>query len=165
LVDGPSPQPVIVDSRGRTPLTARLWQHAKPPWIASALGQDQTGPIDALAAAGASILPTPLHNGQLDLAHLLDQLGARGVRSLMVEGGATIISTLLSRRLVDYAVITVSPRFLGGTTVTNGASGLARAMPTLTNTSYTPSGNNLRVWGDGNYNCQPAEGHMTAAQV
>lgn len=165
LVDGPSPQPVIVDSRGRTPLTARLWQHAKPPWIASALGQDQTGPIDALAAAGASILPTPLHNGQLDLAHLLDQLGARGVRSLMVEGGATIISTLLSRRLVDYAVITVSPRFLGGTTVTNGASGLARAMPTLTNTAYTPSGDDLLVWGDVTYASQPANGHLPAAQV
>jgi 3,4-dihydroxy 2-butanone 4-phosphate synthase/GTP cyclohydrolase II len=32
----------------------------------------------------------------------------------MVEGGATVINSFLQSRLVDYCVITVVPKFIGG---------------------------------------------------
>ena len=32
----------------------------------------------------------------------------------MVEGGATVINSFLQSRLVDYCVITVVPRLIGG---------------------------------------------------
>ena len=36
------------------------------------------------------------------------------VGSLMVEGGAGILSSFLAERLADQVVVTISPRFVGG---------------------------------------------------
>ena len=69
----------------------------------------------ALESRGAQLLAAPtLPNGWVDLAALLRTLKTRGINRLMVEGGAQIITSFLRERLVDYAVVTVAPLFLGG---------------------------------------------------
>lgn len=167
LIEGPSPRPIIVDSRGRTPRDARLWQHSKSPWIAT--GLEQTQEITALAERGAHIFPTPQHNNRLDLAHLFDHLGANGLRSVMVEGGAAIISNLLAYALVDYAIITIAPRFLRGTAVLDNTldntGDPAQTEPALANTHYTPCGEDLLVWGDVIYPGVHTNGRLSAVQV
>jgi riboflavin biosynthesis pyrimidine reductase len=40
---------------------------------------------------------------------MLQQLGERGINSLMVEGGSRIITNFLLERLVDFLVLTVAP--------------------------------------------------------
>ncbi|HTA21134.1 MAG TPA: dihydrofolate reductase family protein, partial [Polyangia bacterium] len=50
----------------------------------------------------------------VDLRALLDALGAAGVKRLMVEGGARVLTSFLGAALGDYAIVTVAPRFLGG---------------------------------------------------
>ncbi len=49
-----------------------------------------------------------------DLAASLRALRARGIRSLLVEGGATLASALLDEELVDRLVIFQAPIVLGG---------------------------------------------------
>ena len=47
---------------------------------------------------------------------ILAELYARGIRSVMVEGGGTVINSLLSAvndKLVDSVIITVAPIWLG----------------------------------------------------
>jgi 3,4-dihydroxy 2-butanone 4-phosphate synthase/GTP cyclohydrolase II len=52
--------------------------------------------------------------GHVNLTALLEQLGTLGIRSVMVEGGARIITSFLAERLVDHIVLTVAPRLVGG---------------------------------------------------
>jgi GTP cyclohydrolase II len=88
LVPGKSPQPVVVDSLLRTPLQARLFNGVPPraAWIAATDAADETRRV-GLEARGARVLRVPAWaNGWVDLP----------------------------ARLVDYAVVTVTPRFLGG---------------------------------------------------
>ncbi|MEZ4830589.1 MAG: dihydrofolate reductase family protein [Caldilineaceae bacterium] len=58
-------------------------------------------------------LPTTAQ-GQVDLDALFAELGRRGVQSVMVEGGAQIITSLWQQKLAHVAVITIAPILLGG---------------------------------------------------
>jgi len=120
LADGPSPQPVIVDSHVRTPSEAKLLSGAaRPVWIAAAKpnggNAEQEARVARIQTDGRRVFECPaLPNGWVDLAALLGCLGAAGVEHVMVEGGARIISSFLAARLVDYALVTIAPQFLGG---------------------------------------------------
>jgi GTP cyclohydrolase II len=118
LVSGRSPQPVVVDSKLRTPAKARFLNngngHSRVAWIAATEDADDKRRA-RLEARGARVLRLPAWaNGWVDLAALLRRLAAQGISHLMVEGGAKIITSFLRARLVDYAVITVAPCLMGG---------------------------------------------------
>jgi riboflavin-specific deaminase-like protein len=50
----------------------------------------------------------------LDLQDVLRQLKKRyGIQSVMVEGGASVISSFVRERLVDFQCVTISPKLLG----------------------------------------------------
>jgi GTP cyclohydrolase II len=114
-VNGKSPRPVIVDGRLRFPADAHaLRQHRKMPWIATAEEPD-TAREQALVKAGVKVLHIPFdRDGLIDLTLLLMQLRELKIRSLMVEGGAQIITSFLKHRLVDQLVLTVAPVYIGG---------------------------------------------------
>jgi 3,4-dihydroxy 2-butanone 4-phosphate synthase/GTP cyclohydrolase II len=115
LVPGANPQPVVLDSRLRFPLYAHLLrQNGQPPWIATSQQADPER-REVLTKAGARILPLPTGpEGWIDLAALLTRLGDLGIKTLMVEGGAQIITSFLAARLVDQIVITIAPLLVGG---------------------------------------------------
>jgi len=115
LVPGTNPQPVVLDSRLRFPLYAQLLrQNGQPPWIATSQQADPERQ-EVLTRAGARILPLPTGpEGWIDLAALLNRLAELGINTLMVEGGAQIITSFLAARLVDQVVITIAPILVGG---------------------------------------------------
>lgn len=115
LVEGQSPQPIILDSRLRTPPNARLIaSHPRPAWIATAEPAEPARRA-ALEAAGATLLFLPQDkNGGVALTSLLDCLAQRGVSRLMVEGGAQVITSFLASGLVDVLCVTIAPVLLGG---------------------------------------------------
>lgn len=115
LVNGPHPQPIILDSSLRFPLTARLLKRpGAPPWIFTAESASPTRQTE-LEQAGARVFRLPQHaDNTLDLAALLDCLHRLDFHSLMVEGGARVISSFLQARLADYLVMTLVPVFVGG---------------------------------------------------
>lgn len=147
-VGGPHPRPVVLDSRLRCPPGARLFDHPRRPIVAGA------APLDAdrregLAQAGAEVLGLPAGaDGRVDLAALMATLAARGIASLMVEGGAEAITAFLRCRWVDYAVVTVAPVLAGGYHAV-GDLGAASwgALPRLREVTYHPAGEDLTVWG------------------
>lgn len=115
LVEGPSPRPVVVDSRLVCPLDARLLQRRASVLFASTLPSAEKQ--RALEARGAEIwtLPAwPRTEGWVDLPRLLGRLHEAGVRRVMVEGGARILTSFLWAGLADYAVMTLAPQWLGG---------------------------------------------------
>jgi GTP cyclohydrolase II len=148
LVDGKSPQPVIVDSRLRFPPYAELLRPGRAPWIATSHEADPQRQ-EALEAAGARVLRLPGQNGWVDLTSLLDHLGQQGVNLLMVEGGAQIISSFLASRLVDQVVLTIAPLLVGGLRVVDhqGPFPLQR-FPRLRHLSYQQLGDDLVLRGE-----------------
>jgi GTP cyclohydrolase II len=148
LVAGDDPQPVVVDSRLRFPPYAKLLKASRGPWIAT--GEDADAERQqALEAAGARILRVPGSNGWVDLAALLDHLGSRGINSLMVEGGAQIITSFFASRLVDQVVLTIAPLLVGGLRVMDRLGySPRRRFPRLTNLSYQQLGDDLVLRGE-----------------
>lgn len=78
-------------------------------------GPDDTEPLRIVlgrAPEGAAIHPCLELDG--DLGAVLDDLGARGVLHLMVEGGAGVAHAFHAARLVDRYVVYVAPTLFGG---------------------------------------------------
>lgn len=144
LVEGPSPQPVIVDSHLRMPLDARIWSHPKAPWIATL--DSTTSAAQFLRERGARLLQLPsTPDGRVDLPALFALLGDSGIGSVMVEGGASIIANLIRQQLADYAVVTIAPRYLPGLRVTSHTS---QATAAIHEAEYTQAGSDIIVWGE-----------------
>jgi riboflavin biosynthesis pyrimidine reductase len=51
--------------------------------------------------------------GRIDLKGLLSALGKRSVTSLLIEGGAAVITTVLKEALADRLVVVVAPKIIG----------------------------------------------------
>lgn len=150
LVEGKNPQPIVADSRLRFPLSANLLcQHPLSPWIAAG-EQADAGRQAVLEAAGARVLRVPMNpRGQVNLTALLERLGALGIRSVMVEGGARIITSFLAERLVDHMVLTVAPRLVGGIrAIRRFAHADAVHFPRLRNLRYQWLEDDLVLWCD-----------------
>ena len=152
LVDGQDPQPVVVDSRLRLPAYAHLLRNGRSLWIATGDQADPERQV-ALEAAGARVFRLPGSNGWVDLAALLAHLGQLGIRSLMVEGGAQIITSFLASRLVDQVVVTIAPLLVGGLRVLHGL-GYSRPIqfPRLRHLSYQALGDDLVLRGEPDWN-------------
>jgi 3,4-dihydroxy 2-butanone 4-phosphate synthase/GTP cyclohydrolase II len=114
LASGEDPRPIVVDSKLRIPRDARLLENGRGAWLATTEAAD-VGSETELESRGARVLRlSALENGWVDLDALLERLAMQGVRHVLVEGGARILTSFLEAKLVDYLVITISPRFVGG---------------------------------------------------
>ena len=142
---GDDPRPVVLDSGLRFPLDAQLLGQTLKPWIVCASGAD-AGKRAALEAAGAEVLEVGAGAAGLDLGAVLAELGARGVRSLMVEGGARVIQTFLAAGMVDWALITIAPLFIGGLKALEERLPGA-AYPRLVEPGMEQVGEDVIIWG------------------
>jgi len=112
---GDDPQPVILDSRLRFPCGARLMKHPSHRPIIVTTDRAPQAKATRLATLGACVQRVaPSADGRVDLDSALDRLAALGLRSVMVEGGAQVIRSILAARLVDYCIVTIAPTLLGG---------------------------------------------------
>ncbi len=149
LVAGKNPQPVVVDSRLRSPLKARLLRPpCVPPIIATTEGASAIRE-KRLLAAGADVARLPSQpDGLVDLHMLLRHLYELGIRSLMVEGGAGVITNFLACQLVDQMVITIAPQFVGGLSAIQPSLPKTLGSSKLTNVRYESFAGDLVVYAE-----------------
>ncbi len=102
-----APLRIVFDRRARLPLDSALVRTAHDTPVLSVTDGSASLAESALAGAGVRILPSP------DLASALAALRLRGVRHLVVEGGATIASAFMADGLVDHLIIFQAPVILG----------------------------------------------------
>jgi len=147
LVKGPNPEAIIVDSRLRTPANARIFDHHKRTWLATTTNAAPAE--DAYTPQGGRLIMTNQdEDGRVDLKTLLAELGRAGMCSIMVEGGAAVLSSFLRQGLADYAVVTVSPLLLGGLhAMQDIGAGEPPSFPHLTGVMRTEAGDDLILWG------------------
>ena len=145
------PLRVVVDSHCRTPAAARLLQQPGGAAIATLLSSPDPR-IDQLAQAGAEVLTLPAClDGRVGLKDLLAELGRRGVVSLLVEGGGTLLGSLFDHALVDKVFAFIAPVVIGGKAAVSpvegrGAESMAQALQ-IQRAALTPVGPDWLIAG------------------
>jgi len=111
---GRDPVRVVVDSSLAIPLDSRLLnlESPSPTVVATIAGDGALG--DGLRALGAEVLQCRARNGRVDLNDLFALLGARGIQSVLLEGGATLAGEALRLGLIDKFLLFYAPKLLGG---------------------------------------------------
>ena len=110
-----NPLRIVVDTHLRTPKNARvLAQDSSSNTLIAVSSDVPAEDRKRFQRKGVSILPCPTRTGMIDLGALMNILGSMSVTSIMVEGGASIIGSMLRERLVDKFFIFNSPKILGG---------------------------------------------------
>jgi diaminohydroxyphosphoribosylaminopyrimidine deaminase/5-amino-6-(5-phosphoribosylamino)uracil reductase len=111
---GRDPVRIILDSRARIPLNARVLtqQSEAPTLIASTCGAPPEK-VAALRQAGAEVLI--VNDGpKVDLGELMKILGGRGIASVLIEGGAGVHGSAFSAQIVDKVAWFIAPKIIGG---------------------------------------------------
>ncbi len=107
-VAGPNPARVVVDPGGRLPNTAKLLTaDGVRRLIVTATGTSPPVP------AGVELVTIPKTDGQIAPAAILSALAERGLRRVLIEGGADTVSRFLAARCLDRLHVVVAPIILG----------------------------------------------------
>ena len=102
---GRNPLRVVLDSDGKTPDRAHVLDGTAPTLIVTSDACERTFRRADVLRCGKD---------DVDLDALLERLAERGVRTLMVEGGSTVIWSFLRRGLADELKVFVGSTVLGG---------------------------------------------------
>jgi 5-amino-6-(5-phosphoribosylamino)uracil reductase/diaminohydroxyphosphoribosylaminopyrimidine deaminase/5-amino-6-(5-phosphoribosylamino)uracil reductase len=152
LVQGRNPIRVIIDGRLRIPDDAAVIQPdmAAGTWIICGPDADVIR-RRALTHRGVIVLPVAADPfmGGVHLTQALTVLGHRGIRSVMLEGGSRLITSMVRTRLVDRVAITIAPKLLGAGTSAIGDIGITTMADALTLTSVQSHRLDDDIWIEG----------------
>lgn len=109
-VHGPHPRRVVLSGTGSVLRTARALQLFTGPGCDVLVGAPHAGPS---TASSVRLVPVPAVEGCMAPTAVLEQLAARGIHSIYLEGGANTLSSFLAARCVDVLQVHVAPRVLG----------------------------------------------------
>jgi len=77
---------------------------------------------------------------------LIKLLSEKQIGSVMVEGGARVITSFINRQLVDQFIITISPKLLGGLPVVDQRGiGIKPYLP-MNQIDYQRLGDDMVLW-------------------
>ncbi len=115
------PVRVVVSRRLDLPTDCTLTRTANevPVWLCHCA--DAKSRFVPWAAAGVTLLPCGVTNGQVDLASALAQLAENGLTRVFCEGGGTLAASLLHANLVDELIVFSAGMAIGA----EGTPGLA----------------------------------------
>jgi riboflavin-specific deaminase-like protein len=124
MVAGASPVRVVLDSTLRTPPTARVLDDDATTII---FATDQASPErrEELRSRQVAVRTVPAGPSGVDLEAVLKDLRVSGVRSLLVEGGARVITAMLAAGVADRLIVAVAPTIVGTGTEAIGDLGIA----------------------------------------
>jgi diaminohydroxyphosphoribosylaminopyrimidine deaminase/5-amino-6-(5-phosphoribosylamino)uracil reductase len=106
---------MVLDTRLRLPPGSRLASSSRPSAPVVVLsGAAAPARRRRLEAVGVEVVTVPLRRGRVSLVAALEALRARGLGSLMVEGGGEVLGSFLSQRLLDQVALFRAPLLLGG---------------------------------------------------
>jgi len=149
LVKGRNPRPIILDTHLKFPVKSKLFKNSSSlPWIVIGEKVDKAK-FSTLEDRGAKILQISLKDDKIDLSVLLPYLARLGIRSIMVEGGADVISSFVKEKLVDLIISTLTPYFIsnGLPILSQNLSNSKNKRMALKNFKYIQIGRDLIAYG------------------
>ena len=139
------PVRIIADSRASLPLGSALVRSVGScRTVVAHIADAPQERIAALRSHGVETLECASSCGRVDVADLLDRLGAMGLSSVLVEGGGELNWSLISADCVDEYYVFVAPKIVGGRTAKGFVGGegfglMDQAAPVVIE-SVVPSG-------------------------
>lgn len=109
LENGVDPVVIILDSHGRTPEGSHV---VKEGTIIATVSMTEEQ-MKSYENQGVEVIVTKADNGRVDLKELMKILGAKGIDSILVEGGGKVHGSLLSDNLVHKVQAYVAPKLIG----------------------------------------------------
>jgi diaminohydroxyphosphoribosylaminopyrimidine deaminase/5-amino-6-(5-phosphoribosylamino)uracil reductase len=110
---GLQPIRVVLDSRLRMPLTARMLSLSGTTLVCCSGDHDSRD----LQKSNAEVMTFADNGGRVDADSVLEELARRGVNEVLVEAGASLAGHLLEKDLVDELVIYQAPHIMGSQTL------------------------------------------------
>ncbi len=120
------PLKVVLDSRLRTPPSARLFASGTPVVIATTATASRERE-QRLRRAGADVWRLPSSGGRVDLKSVLKRLAHSEITHLLVEGGAEVIASAFAARIVDRIYCVIAPKIIGGRGAPTSVEGVGAA--------------------------------------
>ena len=125
-IEGVTRQPrrVVFDSLGRLPLDAQLVRDARTTPLTVVVSRAAPrAATDALKAHGADVIVATGEHEPARVVSALDQLGAAGIGSILLEGGPHLAGAFLDAGEVDEIRLFLAPLVLGGRTARDPLEG------------------------------------------
>ncbi|MDB6016173.1 MAG: Riboflavin biosynthesis protein RibD [Pedosphaera sp.] len=114
---------IILDSRGRTPLSAKVVSDKFREYTTIVVGKSAPKARVAALAKRVKVWVAPERRGKIDLRWLMKKLGAEQVTSLLVEGGGEVNASFLLGGLAQRVAFFYAPKILGGRDARKGVAG------------------------------------------
>jgi len=118
---------VILDSRLRTPADSNVVRTAKKAPVI--FGTTQLAPFSKIErfrrTEGVDVIVTRKKGSRVALRPFLSELAARGLVSIMVEGGGELVGSLIDESLVDEFLFFIAPKVIGGGNYSVGGKGVS----------------------------------------
>ena len=121
---------IVLDSRARTPLTAKVVSDEFAPFTTIFVGKQAPQSRVSALAKKVQVIVAPLvnsklkiKNSKLDLRWLLKKLGTENVTSLLVEGGGEVNASFLLGGCAQRVAFFYAPKILGGRDARKGVAG------------------------------------------
>lgn len=130
LPEGRNPLRIICDSELRTPLSAHVVTTTAEASTLLATCCTDEARLAPYRAAGCEILSLPRGtDGHLDLSFLMEALGAQGIDSVYLEGGATLNWAAMQSGIVHRVQVYLAPKLFGGAAAKGPLGGPGVACP------------------------------------
>ena len=119
-----NPHRIIVDTRLKIPPDARLFldDSGALNYIASGSKISRKA-VERIEKDNTFILRCPVKNGRVELSALMDIIGKKSITSILLEGGSSLMGSMIKEKLIDKFLIFKAPRLLGGSDGIPMASG------------------------------------------
>ena len=114
LVEGKNPVRVILDTKARIPLTAKVLQGQAETILATSPDADPEKCRELGKRTHVKVLSLPAANGKIDIPCLLQSLYEQGIASLLVEGGSEVLGAFLDAGIADRVYAFIAPKLVGG---------------------------------------------------
>jgi 2,5-diamino-6-(ribosylamino)-4(3H)-pyrimidinone 5'-phosphate reductase len=113
------PLRVVLDSMGRTPPGSMVLNKTSNTLLIMAKGHERSFEGKHIEVVGCTVD----QQGLLEIPDILELLSKRGIRTLLVEGGGTVIWSFLKSGMVDDLYVYIGPCIIGGKNTPTMASG------------------------------------------
>lgn len=105
---------VVLDPRLTTGPESELVRTAKKaPLVVFAGKEVPDGRAEALRGSGVEVVVAPMVENRIDLRFVLEELGGRGIRGVLVEGGGETATGFVEAGLADKLTLFYAPRLIG----------------------------------------------------
>ena len=146
------PLRIVVDSRARLPLAARLIDSGTPARAVVAVADEAPAErVARLEARGVTVLSCKSRDGRVDPADLCARLFALDVTGVLLEGGSELNGAFIEAGLVDRVAIFIAPLLIGGASAPTAVGGRGRLLSEavrLQSLEARPVGSDWLIEGD-----------------